>query len=290
MKVCLHCKYTFASKDWSCPSCGYLPKRVNQIYTHAPEFANCGSGFKPEYFSELSHLEAKNFWFRARNKLIIWALRTYKPDASSFLEVGCGTGYVLSGIARAFPRLSLSGSEIFLEGLSHAAKRAPSAHFMQMDARQLPFKKEFDAIGAFDVLEHIEEDEIVLDQLHNAVKPGGILLLTVPQHPWLWSVSDEYACHVRRYRRSEIEQKVLNAGFELLRSSSFVTSVLPAMIFSRFLKKEKLYNFNPAGELKINSILNILLYYFMIIEFATIRLGMNYRIGGSRLIVAKKKQ
>ena len=288
MKVCLHCKYIFSFDEWTCPSCGHQPERLNGIEAHAPEFANGGGGFKPEYFSELSRLEAENFWFRARNELILWALRTYKPDASTFLEVGCGTGFVLSGIARACPKLALSGSEIFLAGLSHAAERVPSAHFMQMDARRVPFVEEFDAIGAFDVLEHIKEDETVLAQLHSAIKPGGVLLLTVPQHPWLWSASDEYACHVRRYTRAEIEQKVLTSGFELLRSSSFVTSLLPAMMLSRILGKNKTKDFDPTSELKINIVLNKIFYGLMMLDIAGIKFGMNYPLGGSRLIVAKK--
>lgn len=289
MKLCLHCKYIFSFDEWTCPSCGHQPERLNGIEAHAPEFANGGPGFKPEYFSELSRLEAENFCFRARNELILWALRTYKPNASTFLEVGCGTGFVLSGIARACPKLALSGSEIFLAGLSHAAERVPSAHFMQMDARRVPFVEEFDAIGAFDVLEHIEEDETVLAQLHGAIKFGGVLLLTVPQHPWLWSASDEYACHVRRYTRAEIEQKVLTAGFELLRSSSFVTSLLPAMMLSRVLQRKNTKDFDPTGELKINAVLNKSFYALMMLELAGIRFGMNYPVGGSRLIVGRRK-
>jgi SAM-dependent methyltransferase len=290
MKICLHCKYIFSFDEWTCPSCGHQPERLNGVEAHAPEFANDGGGFKAEYFSELARLEAENFWFRARNQLILWAIRTYKPDASNFLEVGCGTGFVLSGIARACPKLALSGSEIFLAGLSHAAERVPSAHFMQMDARRVPFVEEFDAIGAFDVLEHIKEDETVLAQLHSALKPGGVLLLTVPQHPWLWSASDKYACHVRRYSRKEIEQKVLTAAFELLRSSSFVTSLLPAMMLSRVLQKQTTKDFDPAGELKINAALNKLFYGLMMLEIAGIRAGMNYPVGGSRLVIAERKQ
>jgi SAM-dependent methyltransferase len=290
MKVCLQCNYIFSFEEWTCPECGHKTEILNGIEAHAPEFANGGGGFKSEYFSELAQLEEKNFWFAARNELILWALRTYKPNASSFLEVGCGTGFVLSAIARALPKLALSGSEIFLAGLSHAAERITSAHFMQMDARRVPFVDEFDGIGAFDVLEHIKEDEIVLAQLHDALKPGGILLVTVPQHPWLWSASDEYACHVRRYTQAEIEHKVLTAGFELLRSSSFVTSLLPAMMLSRVSQKKSTKEFNPAGELKINVALNKFFYGLMMIEIEGIRLGLNYPIGGSRLIVAEKKK
>lgn len=288
MKVCLKCEHVFSSSGWTCPSCRHETARLNGIEAHAPELANGGGGFKSEYFEDLARLEAANFWFRARNKLIDWALRTYKADARNFLEVGCGTGFVLSGIAISNSTIELSGSEIFLAGLSYASNRIPSAHFMQMDARHVPFVDEFDAIGAFDVLEHIEEDEIVLTQLQRALKPGGVLLLTVPQHPWLWSASDEYAFHIRRYTRSEIERKVAKSGFEVVRSTSFVTSLLPAMMLSRTLQKQQKETFDPTSEFITNPLLNQSFYGLMMLELAGIKLGLNYPAGGSRLIVARK--
>jgi SAM-dependent methyltransferase len=261
---------------------------LNGIEAHAPEFANSGGGFKSEYFDELARLESDNFWFQARNALILWALSKYKSEAQNLLEVGCGTGFVLSGIAESQPRISLTGSEIFLEGLSYASSRVPFAKFLQMDARHVPFLDEFDVIGAFDVLEHIEEDKVVLSQLHRALKPEGVLLLTVPQHPRLWSTSDEYACHVRRYTCAEVESKIRAAGFLILKSTSFVTLLLPAMMVSRGVQKKNKLAYDPTAELKINPLLNMLFNGLMRLEFLGIKLGLSYPVGGSRLIVAKK--
>ena len=56
-------------------------------------------GFKHHYFKELAELEAGNFWFRARNKLILWALNKYSQELQSFLEIGCGTGFVISAVS-----------------------------------------------------------------------------------------------------------------------------------------------------------------------------------------------
>ena len=112
----------------------------------------------------------------------------------------------------------------------------PTVAFMQMDARAIPFVGEFDVMGAFDVLEHVEEDEQVLIQMRDALKPRGVMLLTVPQHAWLWSpVAD--SCHVRRYAAKELHVKVKAAGFEIVRSTSFVFSVLPAMFASRMAQR-----------------------------------------------------
>jgi SAM-dependent methyltransferase len=288
MKICLKCSKTFSLDGWVCPACGYQPVMMNEIEAHAVEYAHSGGGFKAEYFSELSKLEDANFWFRARNALILWALNAYKPNAGNFLEVGCGTGFVLSGIAKSCPNISLSGSEIFVDGLFHAMGRVPAAKFMQMDARNIPYSEEFDVIGCFDVLEHIKEDDIVLSQLYKALKSEGILLLTVPQHPWLWSISDDYACHIRRYTKEEIEKRIRNEGFNILKSTSFVTSLLPAMMISRWLQKKSKSTFNPAGELKINTFANSIFYLLMRLEIIGIKLGFSYSVGGSRLIIARK--
>jgi SAM-dependent methyltransferase len=186
---------------------------VNGYLSFAPEQARSSEGFQPHHFAELAQAEAGNFWFRSRNRLIIWALQRFFPKARNFLEIGCGTGFVLAGLAEANPNLEMSGSEIYSTGLGYAADRVKCAALFQMDARDIPFESEFDVIGAFDVLEHIEEDEAVLEQVFRAVTPGGGIMLTAPQHRFLWSQQDEYACHVRRYEAKELSNKVEKAGF-----------------------------------------------------------------------------
>lgn len=289
MKICSECAHVYVSEEWQCPACGYYPLSSMGMNLHAPEFEASGEGFRPEFFSDLEKLESNNFWFKSRNELIVWSLLNHKPNVKNFLEVGCGTGFVLSGIRQSISGVALTGSEIFLEGLSFAAKRVPSAKFMQMDARKIPFKEEFDAIGIFDVLEHIEEDEIVLANLFRALKFDGLLILTVPQHKWLWSVSDSHACHVRRYSARDLEKKILSAGFDIVRSTSFVSLLLPAMLASRLMKKSSGENFDPTAELRLTKVINDIFLRVMQIEFALIRNGINFSLGGSRLVVAKKR-
>lgn len=248
-------------------------------------------GFKSHYFKKLAELEAGNFWFCARNRIILWALHAYSPTLKSFLEIGCGTGFVISGISKRFPDVMLFGSEYLEAGLVYARQRVPTAKFTQMDARNIPHESELDAIGAFDVLEHIKEDEAVLQEIYKALKPGGIVFITVPQHRWLWSAVDEYACHVRRYAAKELHQKVCRTGFEIIRSTSFVSTLLPAMYLSRLLQRNKMdvsRDTNTISELRINPILNTFFECLLNFELALIRVGVSFPVGGSRLLVARK--
>jgi len=244
-----------------------------------------GGGFESAYFAELEQAEAGSFWFRARNRLILWALEKYAPHAVSFLEIGCGTGFVLCGIAAARPDMRLAGSEIFGDGLRFAAKRLPRAELMQMDARSIPYSEEFDAIGAFDVLEHIQEDEIVLREIAKSLKVGGRLLLTVPQHQFLWSDTDVNAHHVRRYSAAELKRKIEGAGLRVLRISSFVSLLLPLMLYSRRRTRP---NERAAAELRLNPYLDLFLEQVLRAELFMIRSGLNFPMGGSLLLVAKK--
>jgi SAM-dependent methyltransferase len=289
MKCCLSCDTRHLSSIQNCPNCGFVPALIDGFDSYAPNFANEGGGFKSTYFSELARLEETNFWFRSRNKLLIWALKKYCLNFQSLLEIGCGTGFVLSGISKEFPRSTLFGSEIFIAGLGFASARLPSAKFMQMDAKKIPFENEFDVIGAFDVLEHIKEDEEVLAQMCMALKPEGLIFLTVPQHAWLWSPIDEYACHERRYAAPDLHKKIEAAGFRVIRSTSFITTLLPAMMISRFLQKRVSdKNFDATAELELSPWLNSLLSQILKAELALIKLGFNLPVGGSRLVVAEK--
>jgi SAM-dependent methyltransferase len=284
---CPRCAAEYAATLPACPACAFAPPTVDGMPAWAPELARGGGGFKAEYFENLARMEQGNFWFRARNRLIVWALGRYVPGMRSYLEVGCGTGYVLAGIARAFPQARLAASEVFSAGLAFAASRVPRASFMQMDGRRIPFTGEFDAIGAFDVIEHIEEDEAVLASMREALRPGGTLLLTVPQHPWLWSAADEYACHVRRYTARELHDKVQRAGFELVRSTSFVSLLLPAMLASRRRGRAD-KPFDPLDEFRISPLANRVLEAVLRVEIGAIRAGLSLPAGGSRLVVARR--
>ncbi|MBF0460466.1 MAG: class I SAM-dependent methyltransferase [Magnetococcales bacterium] len=288
MKRCLACETHYTSSMIHCPNCDFEPMVLDGFDAYAPNLAYAGSGFKASYFAELARLETDNFWFRSRNRLILWMIEKYCPGLQSFLEIGCGTGYVLSGLATRFPSARLYGSEIFVEGLSFAAERLPSSIFMQMDAKHIPYHEEFDSMGAFDMLEHIEEDVDVLIEARNALNPNGVLFLTVPQHDWLWSVADEYACHVRRYSAEEIHRKLQLAGFHILRSTSFVSLLLPAMVFSRYKKMKPQAEFDSTVELKLPKILNGLFCQLMNVELGLVKRGVDFIAGGSRLVVAKK--
>lgn len=242
--------------------------------------------FPATAFATLAAAEANHWWFRARNRVILWALAKYVGRFNSFLEVGCGTAFALEGVHTTYPEAELYGSEYYEEGLIHARERLPSATFTQLDATVMSEVDRYDVIGTFDVIEHIEQDQKVIDNLAQALKPGGTLIVSVPQHRWLWSEVDEYACHIRRYTRPELISKVKSAGLRIEYATSFVSLLIPLMWLSRIRPSKGEYD--PMTEFAIPRWLNASLEWIMKLELALLKLGICLPIGGSLLLVAKK--
>jgi SAM-dependent methyltransferase len=254
----------------------------------APDLADTVSGMDPQNFEVLSKVEAEHFWFVVRNELIVGLINKFFPAARRFLEVGCGNGAVLRAIAQSRPWERLVGSELHPSGLAYARKRLPSAvEFVQMDARNIPAVGVFDLTGAFDVIEHIADEEGVLRGMRAATRTGGGTIIAVPQHPWLWSRADDVALHQRRYRRGELEAKLLRNGFEVLFSSSFTSLLLPLMAASRLKGRGNETNDDVLREFKLNRYINEL---FIVILRAEIRMtlaGWRWPVGGSRIVVGR---
>jgi SAM-dependent methyltransferase len=244
------------------------------------------TGYDASLFETLAALEPGSFWFRGRNKLILWAIDRWFPDGQSFLDVGCGTGYVLLAIRRLRPDLEAVGAELFPEGLRVARRRLKGVPLAQMDARSLGIDRAFDLVGAFDVLEHIDHDEDALRAMFTALRPGGGLVVTVPQHRWLWSEADEFAGHARRYTRGELTQRMFSAGFELLWTSSFLTFLLPLITTSRLVTRTRPYSLDR--EFSLPPRIDRIFERSFDLERAVMSRGVSLPVGGSLLVVARR--
>jgi 2-polyprenyl-3-methyl-5-hydroxy-6-metoxy-1,4-benzoquinol methylase len=237
--------------------------------------------FPEESFAKLAEVEDGHFWFEERNNLISWAMKKYAPNCRSFLEVGCGTGFVLRRIAEEFPQASMTAVEYYEEALPFARQRCPRAAIKQADITNLSFDGGFDVVGCFDVLEHIPDDLEALRNLKKALKPSGLLLISVPQHMWLWSDIDELSCHRRRYTREELAAKVASVGLRTILATSFVSLPMPLMLLRRLRKNESSAKEANFTEFKISPLINLFLRATLTLERGVVRCGASWPIGGS---------
>jgi len=284
---CPRCQASLVRIEDVCGACGWCAPRNQGIPLLAPELAYATDGFEIGQHAVLADGVQGHFWYEGRNALILWALRRHFPQARSFCEVGCGTGYVSAAIERACPRLRLTAAEASIEAAVLTARRLQSASVLQADARAWPFEEEFDVAGAFDVIEHIDDDEQALRNLYASVRPGGGVLITVPQHRWLWHSIDDFSRHKRRYRRTELRAKVRAAGFQVLQCVSFNSLLLPLMMASR-LRSRLVTVGSLSHEENIPRPLNAVFRRVMDVERVLIRAGVAFPAGGSILLAGRK--
>lgn len=258
--------------------------------------------FDPEFFEQLASIESKHFWFRTRNHVIATLTEQITKkwsDGYRVLEIGCGTGNVLRALEQACPRGRVLGMDLFAEGLAYARTRT-SCPLVQANLEQPALGVKFDLIGAFDVVEHLSDDLQVFRSLHSMLKPGGVLLLTVPARQSLWSYFDEVAHHCRRYEPADLRRKLIQSGYEIEFFSQFMATIYPLMWLARRMRSSRRQNrnSNSAGadralaleELRIIPGLNGLLTFMLMQEAKLIRSRIALPFGTSLIVAARRMQ
>jgi SAM-dependent methyltransferase len=253
-------------------------------------------GYDPFFFDRLARIEDKHFWFRARNSLLLALTRriaTSRQSCRHVLEIGCGTGNVLRVLEKAFPNSLVVGMELWFEGLRYARRRS-SAALVQGDIRNWPFGAQFDAVGMFDVLEHIPDDRGTLASIFGCLAPGGYLVLTVPAHQSLWSYFDEAAHHCRRYSSEDIRNKLCESGFEVEFLSPFMMCIFPLVWTLRKLRNVRARTEEGSAqkraddEFRIIPVVNQLLAMLLRAEAAWVSRGHRLPVGTSLAVIARK--
>ncbi len=125
-------------------------------------------------------------------------------------------------------------------------------------------------------------------EMTRATRRGGGVIITVPQHGWLWSAEDEAGDHRRRYSRSELVEKLTRAGLSIERVTSFVSLLLPVMAASRFLDHTGSRDVDWLRELGLPRPLDAAFEATLVAELALIRAGFSLPAGGSLLAVARR--
>lgn len=171
-------------------------------------------------------IEEQSFWFAHRADVLGTVLRRYPPPGCVF-DVGGGNGFMVREIrSRGLEAILIEPGE---DGARSALDRglAPVVNATLNTGGFLP--NSLDAVGLFDVLEHIESEGEFLEHLWETLRPDGRLYLTVPAHNWLWSVDDVNAGHHRRYSRKALERVLTHGGF-VVEFTSYLFAFLPIPI------------------------------------------------------------
>lgn len=267
----------------------FKPTIIDGIPCFSPTTAFSEEDYPSSAYKEYASLESQHFWFRSRANILTHLITRFIDNLPNniYLEIGCGTGFVSRELERN-SQFQIIASDVHITGLKIADKSESTITYVQVDAKYFPFKQVFSGVGAFDVLEHIADDSEVLLGIYSLLKPGGYFFLSVPQYQWMWSQLDDVGGHKRRYSKRELYYKLKKSGFEIEYLSSFMFTMFPLMVLSRFLRRNGKVPQSEYGELKLNPYINKIFTVAAFADVALMKMGISLPWGGSLIAVARK--
>jgi SAM-dependent methyltransferase len=247
------------------------------------------------YYNEYFKLEREHWWFKARLSILDEIVRIFVSNntTKSILNVGAATGATSimlrkHGIVKSLEfdkECSIFLSEILQEKVLNASMTE-----IPLDNNSL------DVLCAFDVIEHIDDHQLALQESHRVLKENGQIFITVPAFNFLWSRHDEINHHIRRYRLRELNALLRNNGFTI-NYATYFNSILFIPIFlirafSKIIPTRKNQKGTGSDFEKFNSsgFFNNLLYFIFKCELHLLKRKYKMPWGVSILIIAKKNK
>lgn len=243
------------------------------------------------YYVEYYTLERKHWWFIVRGKIIMDRIRKSVPTDQplKILNVGVATG-------RSTELLSQLGEVTSLEydkDCCEFTSERMGIEIINGSVLELPFEdNSFDLVCAFDVIEHIEDDQLGVSEMKRVCKSGGHVCVTVPAFMSLWSHHDVVNHHFRRYVMQPMKDLFDGNGQTIYRT--YFNSLLfpPIWFFRKLSRLSSQENREGAGSdfsvSNVNSLGNKIAGVIFEIERAFLNMGIKFPAGVSILYLWKK--
>jgi SAM-dependent methyltransferase len=184
-------------------------------------------------YDRMAEHDSTHWWYRARRDVLASVIRRKinLPPKAKILEIGCGTGHNLA-------MLSGFGDVDAIEIDDHSRGIAAKRLGRDVGAAPLPeltgvAEQSYDLVAILDVLEHVEDDRAALKAIARRLRPGGTILITVPQYPWMWSGHDVANHHFRRYTKASFRKAIEDSGLKLDLLQSFNSLLFPFAVVNR---------------------------------------------------------
>lgn len=180
-------------------------------------------------------IQKKHWWFVTKKEIVLDVISRYLRKSSDIkvLDIGCGSGLMLNALEEVGQTFGMDMSDDAINFSKEIFNGKVERGFLP---DQIPYEENFfDLITALDVIEHVDQDVDSLKAIRAHLVVDGKAVITVPAYMFLWSKFDELNEHKRRYTLTELNDKLVQAGFTVEKISYFNTLLFPVVFIVRML-------------------------------------------------------
>jgi 2-polyprenyl-3-methyl-5-hydroxy-6-metoxy-1,4-benzoquinol methylase len=231
-------------------------------------------------------IQKEHWWFVTKKRIVLDSINRHftKYNDVKILDIGCGSGLMLNALENLGKTYGMDMSD---EAINFSKEIYTGPVLKGGLPTEIPFEENFfDIITALDVIEHVDLDVESLKTIHSRLTTKGIAVITVPAYMFLWSSFDEINNHKRRYTRNELNLKLVESGFKVIKISYYNTLLFPLILIIRVINN--LLKRNAESDVDMpNKFINYILKIIFGLEKYLLRIT-NFPFGVSILAVVKK--
>lgn len=272
---------------WQCTTCGFELGRAGRIAVVAYDPSE--DDYAAEGAGSQERVRERHFWFPMRNRFIRLLLERLESPSGQrrFVEFGCSNGLVMAELESA--GWNVLGVDMHLSGLRNAAETV-TGPLVCAPLDRVRLERPADAVGLFDVVEHVADDRGALAAAISQLGDRGYLVLTVPAFQGLWSSFDVLLGHKRRYTREQIVEILSGLGLEVLVARYAFSLIFPFVWLQRKVAgRTRARNQRDTYYRPPNFVINAFLTGLCRFEILLARCGIDLPFGTSVMAVARKK-
>lgn len=206
------------------------------------------AGYKFDYETKVwggEKLRMRPIHFRASR--LYYALQEIPNKKAKLLDVGCGVGDFPDAFSVYLPKMEIHAIDISKRAIDLAKKRNQKVHFKVANAEKLPYKDDtFDVVTCFDLIEHVEHPERVIQEIYRVLKPGGVFHTFIPTEDQPvslegifikagWTAKEVYGGHPHHFTPGWAKSILTDNGFRIDKTrwgEHLVNQVIELIYFS----------------------------------------------------------
>lgn len=248
-----------------------------------------------DLYDEQNRLEKYYWWHIGKRKIALEMVEKYrmkekKRKSIRILDLGCGTGMIMKDLK---PFGEIWGVDNSNDAIQYCRDKKAGDFLIRANLeKKLPFEKNiFDVVICLDVLEHIKNENLVLSEMKRILKGKGIILVTVPAYPKLFSYWDRTVGHYRRYNINHLKDIFKRNNLKIEKMSYYnLFALFPAIIFRSIKSKQSFKTKNYSSDfIALPGLFNKFLLLLSVMERNILGI-INLPAGLSILCLARKEE